>query len=122
MVARITSSYIRFHAPFNLKGYKETLPSGRYKVEAEEILIKGLSFTALRRVQLRVELQKDAKRPNTTETLVLDNPQDLYAALAKDKASYNRAVSKGLKETFRSIRGARFDADALERAEGEGMF
>lgn len=101
MVARTTSSFILIHAPFNLKGYKETLPPGRYKIVTEEIWIEGLSFRALQRVQVRLELQKSASRPNTTETLVLDDPQDLYAALNRDKAA-NETASEVSKIDFKT--------------------
>ncbi len=126
MNTRTTSSYIQFKRPFRLEGYRKTLPSGLYKVETEEEWIDGLTFTVLRRTQVRLHLHIDPQHPGITEIMILDNPKNLENALAKDKAMIGNVVVKGACAllTHTLLKGAqptKFDVRALERADNEGM-
>ena len=121
MITHTTCSHVRFQNPFKLTGYKKGLPSGRYKVELEEEWVEGISFKALRRAQLRLHLPVDPKHPGTSETLVMENPQDLYVALANDKKANIDAVRREVRGLLKGIRATDFDLRALDRAENEGM-
>ncbi len=121
MTIRTTSSTIQFQNPFNLEGYKKTLPSGRYQVETDEARIEGLSFTALRRTQVRLHLHRNSKHPGTIETLVLENPKDLDTALAKDKAISRGFAMKRIGIHLSQAHFTNFDLQALDRADNEGM-
>lgn len=121
MITHTTCSHVQFQRSFKVNGYRKSLPPGRYKVEMEEEWIEGLSFKALRRMQLRLYLPVDPKHPGTSETLVMENPQDLYVALANDKKAANEAAHKEVRALFKGIRATDFDLRARETAENEGM-
>jgi len=84
MKIRTVGKTVTFNNPFRLYGYKGVLPPGQYKVETEEQWLEGLSFVAFKRKQVTLQLQVDPKHPGTHETLILSDPKELDAALARD--------------------------------------
>ncbi|MGC2855084.1 hypothetical protein ACM64Y_06385 [Novispirillum sp. DQ9] len=85
MTIRTTRETITFKRPFMLAGSEEVLPAGAYRVDIDEELLEGLSFSAYRRVQTMIHLQPDASRPGLSRTLTVQ-PGELEAALERDGA------------------------------------
>lgn len=83
METRTRTESVTFVRPFVIPGVDAHLPAGTYRIETDEERIMGISFAAFRRVQIRIQLPSDPRRPGIAETLIVD-PNDFDAALARD--------------------------------------
>ncbi|MCJ9429653.1 hypothetical protein [Kordiimonas marina] len=108
---------INFRYPFQIQGYKGTLPAGTYRLEVDEEHVGDLPFPAYKRTQVTLHLKADPARPGVSEMLALP-PHLIDAALARDRrhghAVRPRPVATALAEDISTKR-------ALERGEDEGM-
>ena len=93
MTTRTTPGTVTFRRPFVLAGFGETLPEGTYHIETDEERIDGLSFDAYRRTVTSLRLPAKPGR-GLVQTLTLD-PNDLDAALARDRAPAEEAPPAG---------------------------
>ena len=85
MTLRSTQTTVTFTRPFSLRGVDGIKPAGTYRVDTEEELIEGLSFTAYRRVATSIFLPS---RPGGTVygQFAVIEPHDLEAAQHRDAA------------------------------------
>lgn len=81
MALRTTRSTVTFAAPFKLKALEAVLAAGTYKIETDEEIIEGNERTVFQRVATLLYVERDG----TTQAVTVD-PQDLDAALARDRA------------------------------------
>ena len=86
MDQRTTRSTVTFAHPFQLSGFDADLPAGDYEVVVEEELLQGLSFEAYRRTGSYLVVRAPARSSGTMEMRPND-PQDLDAALSRDRAA-----------------------------------
>ncbi len=93
MIERTSKSTVTFRRPFVLGGFDKVLPAGTYKVETDEELLEGLSFSAYRRVLSTIHLQAMSGRPGVTQVLTID-PRELDAAVQRDEAPEETAVAQ----------------------------
>ncbi len=63
MATRTTTRYVEMAEAFSLAGCAQSLAPGTYTVETDEVLMEGLSFSAYRRVQTFIHLDRHAGRP-----------------------------------------------------------
>lgn len=54
MESRTTIEVVAFHHPFLVSSRSGPLPAGQYRVETEEEMLEGLSFSAWRRVSMTI--------------------------------------------------------------------
>lgn len=90
MTTRSSETTITFRRPFTLDGLAETLPAGDYRVETEEERIEGLSYAAYRRTATVLRLPAASGPVHLTRAMTVD-PEDLQAALARDRAGEDTA-------------------------------
>jgi len=90
MTMRTREETVVFRRPFVIAGLEEELPAGAYRVETDEELLEGLSFEAYRRVSSLIRLPPVAGGAGR-ERSALVVPQELDAALARDRAPEDRA-------------------------------
>jgi hypothetical protein len=90
MTLRTITSTMSFGAPFVLEGIDRLFPGGTYKIDTDEELIQGLSFTAYRRTATVIHLHANPGQPGLTETLTVE-PSVFDAAVERDRIS---AISK----------------------------
>ena len=83
MTYRTRKSVVTLEHPFLLGGFDEVLPPGEYRVETDEEILRDISFPAYRRIRTLVFLNAKSANPGP-RVLTLD-PNDLDAALARDK-------------------------------------
>lgn len=81
----VTISFVR---PFRMKGIDRILPPGDYRIVTDEEMIEGLSFPVFRRVATMMMVP--AQNRGSIEMVVVD-PRDLDAALARDMARVSEA-------------------------------
>ena len=91
MTYRTHKTVETFEHPFILGGFDEVLPAGEYRIETDEERLKGLEFTAYRRIRSIVYLNAESANPGP-RLLTLD-PNDLDAALARDKMTAEARVA-----------------------------
>ncbi|WP_309083146.1 hypothetical protein [Chelativorans sp.] len=84
MPIRTTRSIVRFSSEFVLSGLDAAQPAGEYEVEQDEELLEA-SITAYRRVATYIHLPAIAV-PSLTRQMVSIDPDELEAAIAKDRA------------------------------------
>jgi len=83
MTIRTSSKTIVFEHPFRLKGVDRELPPGDYRVETEEELIEGLSFSAYQRVSTVIFVPAPS---GSAVQMVTIEPDDLEKAQEQDAA------------------------------------
>ncbi|MEQ8331604.1 hypothetical protein [Nisaea sp.] len=86
MTIRTSTQTVTFRHPFHLAGLQDEQPAGAYKVEFDEELLQGVSFSAYRRTRALLHLQPSDARPGVSESAWID-PADLDAAIARDAAA-----------------------------------
>ena len=84
-MSRTTETTVTFRRPFLLPPLEAPQPAGTYRVVVDDDEVPGLSFLAFRRTATMLAL------PAVTDTggasqLVTISPEDLEAALARDRA------------------------------------
>ena len=84
MTTRSTQTVARFSSPFLLPGFDAPQPAGDYRVDQDEEAIDGISRLAWRRVGAFIHLPAIAAN-SSTQQMVPINPEDLDAALEKDR-------------------------------------
>ena len=84
MTTRTTQTVARFSSPFLLPGFDAPQPAGDYRVDQDEEAIEGISRLAWRRVGAFIHLPAIAAN-SSTQQMVPINPEDLDAALEKDR-------------------------------------
>lgn len=84
MSLRTVRSTVSFDASFVLEGIDRLFPGGAYKIESDEELIQGISFTAYRRTATLIHLHENPRQPGLTETLRVE-PAVFDAALERDR-------------------------------------
>ena len=72
MTTRTTQSIVRFPRPFWLAGFDSQLPQGEYRVDQEDELVEGLSWTAWRRVGTFIHLPAIGIRSATQHMVPID--------------------------------------------------
>ncbi|MFE0756969.1 hypothetical protein ACFW16_23615 [Inquilinus sp. NPDC058860] len=94
MTLRTRSETVTFARPFTLSGINGPQPPGTYTVETDEERIEGSSPPTYRRVSTMIRL---AGRPGTGEQVqvVVVDPEELAAALARDAAPPDGASERG---------------------------
>ncbi|MGL4959636.1 MAG: hypothetical protein ACRC67_00285 [Inquilinus sp.] len=94
MTLRTHSETVTFARPFTLSGINGPQPPGTYTVETDEERIEGSSPPTYRRVSTMIRL---AGRPGTGEQVqvVVVDPEELAAALARDVAPPDGAAERG---------------------------
>lgn len=94
MTLRTHSETVTFARPFTLSGINGPQPPGTYTVETDEERIEGSFPPTYRRVSTMIRL---AGRPGTGEQVqvVIVDPEELAAALARDAAPPDGAAAKG---------------------------
>ncbi len=94
MTLRTHSETVTFARPFTLSGINGRQPPGTYTVETDEERIEGSSPPTYRRVSTMIRL---AGRPGTGEQVqvVIVDPDELAAALARDAAPPDGAAAEG---------------------------
>lgn len=83
MTTRTTQSVLRFPTPFRLAGFADAQPPGEYRVDREDEMIEGLSWTAWRRVATFIHLPAIGSRA-TTQQMVRIDPATVDAINEKD--------------------------------------
>ena len=86
MNVRTVKSSVSFEAPFVLDGVDRLFPGGTYKIESDEEMIQGISFTAYRRTATLIHLHANPSQPGLTETLRVE-PAVFDAALERDRTA-----------------------------------
>lgn len=86
MNVRTVNSSVSFKAPFMLEGGDRLFPEGTYRIESDEEMIQGISFTAYRRTATLIHLHANPSQPGLTETLSVE-PAVLDAALERDRTA-----------------------------------
>lgn len=81
MAQRTTRSSVTFDAPFRLMGYDDPFPAGTYDVDTEEEIVEGNERT----VYLRLATLLFVRTTGKVQIVTVD-PNDLSAALARDRA------------------------------------
>lgn len=121
MTVRTTRKTVTFVDSFVLGDFDEVLPPGTYDVETDEELLEGLSFHAYRRVLTLIHLHG----PRGLSRVLTVDPNDLDAALKRDKASTAATAGRASVQTSASerpkTREAEADRRAVDRADDEGM-
>ena len=82
MSIRTSRSTVNFKAAFSLRNVSGTLPPGAYEIETDEEIIEGNDRTVYRRIATLLYV----RTAGMTRTCTID-PQDLAAALARDRAA-----------------------------------
>ncbi len=77
MITRTRNTLVVFHHPFELRGVDRT-----YRVMTDELLIEELSFPVYRRVSTMMFVPGESA--SSVEMVAID-PQDLHAALQRDR-------------------------------------
>ncbi|MHB1204177.1 MAG: hypothetical protein ACYCZX_01310 [Rhodospirillaceae bacterium] len=85
MITRTLRSSVEFKRPFKLPHIDGLQPPGIYQVETEEERLDSMTVDAFRRLATRLYLMADPRTPGVREEVVV-NPDDLDAALARDRA------------------------------------
>ena len=86
---------VTFAHPFSLNGVDGTFPAGTYEIEETLEQVGGLSFIGYRRTKTTIELPA-ANAAYFSRQLVVIEPDDLVAALARDAGGGNgRLVGLG---------------------------
>ena len=85
-MTRTTRTSVHFARPFVLAGVDGEQPPGTYEVETDEERLDGLSFPVYRRVETRICLPWQTMGAAGNQIVVV-NPDDLAAALARDAAA-----------------------------------
>jgi len=93
MTTRTSEKTVTFRKPFVLGGFEKLLPAGAYRVETDEELLDGISFSAYRRVLTLLHLPTKPGQLGLTQTLTID-PNELDAALERDRAASERSVKR----------------------------
>ena len=83
MTTRTTQCILHFPAPFRLDGFADAQPPGEYRIDREDELIEGLSWTAWRRVGTFIHLPAIGARA-TTQQMVRVDPATVDAISEKD--------------------------------------
>ena len=86
MSVRTVKSSVSFAAPFVLEGVDRLFPGGTYRIESDEEMIQGISFTAYRRTATLIHLHTNPSQPGLTETLRVE-PAAFDAALERDRTA-----------------------------------
>ena len=84
MTVQTTQRIATFTKPFVLGDFDEVLPAGSYCVEADEVLLEGVSFPAYRRTSTIFHLPSVPGHPRHSRKLAI-HPDDLDAALRRDR-------------------------------------
>ena len=84
-ISRTSNQTVTFRHPFQLSGFKDLFPAGKYVVDTTEELIESVSITAYRRVSTELHLRTKINGM-MSERILSVTPTDLDAALAKDAA------------------------------------
>lgn len=83
MTYRTREMLVTFQHPFTLGGFDEVLPAGEYRVETDEELLEGVSFSAYRRVRTLVHLH--ARPTNPGPRVLTVDQAELDTALSRDR-------------------------------------
>jgi len=89
MTARTTSRTVIFLHPFILDGFTREVPAGSYLVETEEELMDTVLTQAWKRASTAIRLRTAAGIQD-----ILVDPEQLNAALLRDRAQQNAASSE----------------------------
>lgn len=117
MTIRTREKTVTFKKPFDLEGYPDMFPAGTYRVETDEELLEGVSFTVYRRKSTILHLLPNADRPGRRQSLTID-PDRLDAALMRDRMSAEGTVDQdpvpGKSEPSEGSRREYVDRRAIE--------
>lgn len=72
MTTRTTQSVLRFPTSFRLAGFADAQPPGEYRVDREDEMIEGLSWTAWRRVGTFIHLPAIGSKATTQQMVRID--------------------------------------------------
>lgn len=86
MATRTVESTVTFERPFALAPFEAPQPAGTYRLLVDEEEILGLSFLAFHRTATMLALPAIGAKGGA-EQLVTVRPEDLEAALARDRAA-----------------------------------
>lgn len=92
MTTRSKRVTMTFQHSFSLHGVECSLAPGQYDVVTDEELIEEGSFPVYHRVSTLIFLPAQAHRPSSIE-IVNDDPADLAAAHARDRATLSATLS-----------------------------
>lgn len=84
MVERTTERSVSFRGAFAVKGVDRTLPPGAYRIVTEEATLDGVSLLVYRRVSTAIMVPIG----DASEESVTIDPQDLDAALERDRLAF----------------------------------
>jgi hypothetical protein len=84
-MSRTTETTVTFARPFRLPPLEAPQPPGVYRVMVDEDEVPGLSFLAFHRTATMLALPAIGAAAGTTQ-LVTVRPEDLEAALERDRA------------------------------------
>ena len=79
MTVRTRQTEMKFPQPFLLRSIDAVLPAGTYKIDTDEELIDGLSFSAYRRTATWIHLPSIGTK-NGLSQMVLVQPSELNSA------------------------------------------
>jgi hypothetical protein len=84
MTTRTTQSVVRVPRSFRLDGFANAHPPGEYRVDREEELIEGLSWTAWRRIGTFIHLPAIGIRSSAQQMVRVD-PSEIEAICEQEE-------------------------------------
>jgi hypothetical protein len=124
MTTRTSEKTVTFKRPFDLEGYPDLFPAGTYRVETDEELLEGVSFTVYRRKATLLHLPANPEHPGLRQTLTID-PNRLDAALMRDRMSPGSPADQNSgPEKFERSHDSHHESvnrQSMEASEDDGM-